>query len=176
MHHKSAGVYHNPANGHVPNNIPITFTTTLGTIKSSVYLFNGIAKATLVGRTLNGVADVTAKLEGQTAHKSVPIGFIVLFSTPTNLQTGVSRTNNIYIKFSENIKTSTYFNNITIKNLTTGKTIKLSKTIKGNTLYIKTTKRTANTWYLVTIPKAAIKDNAGNNLLANYTFKFKTGK
>jgi len=31
------------------------------------------------------------------------------------------------------------------------------------------------TWYQVTIPVAAIKDIAGNNLLVTYTFKFKTG-
>jgi adhesin HecA-like repeat protein len=100
----------------------------------------------------------------------------VTSTTPNNLKTGVSRTSPIYIKFSENIKASTYFNNITIKNLTTGKTVSISKSISGTTLNIKTTStRTANTWYQVTIPAKAIKDNAGNNLLATYTFKFKTG-
>ena len=99
----------------------------------------------------------------------------VATTTPTNLKTGVSRTSSISIKFSENIKLSTYFNKITIKNLTTGKTVALTKAISENTLNIKTTTRIANTWYQVTIPKAAIKDYAGNNLAANYTFKFKTG-
>jgi hypothetical protein len=60
--------------------------------------------------------------------------------------------------------------------LTTGKTISIAKSITGNTLTIKTATKTANTWYTVTIPKAAIKDYAGNNLQANYTVKFKTGK
>jgi outer membrane protein assembly factor BamB len=97
-------------------------------------------------------------------------------TTPINLKTGVSRTSTIAIKFSENIKSSIYFNNITIKNLTTGKTVTISKSISGTILNIKTTaNRTANTWYTVAIPKAAIKDYAGNNLAANYTFKFKTG-
>jgi len=59
--------------------------------------------------------------------------------------------------------------------MSTGKTLALSKSISGTTLNIKTSTRTANTWYLVIIPKAAIKDMAGNNLAANYTFKFKTG-
>jgi hypothetical protein len=59
--------------------------------------------------------------------------------------------------------------------MSTGKTVKLSKIIKGTTLSIKTSKKSANTWYTVTIPRAAIKDIAGNNFLANYTFKFKTG-
>jgi hypothetical protein len=72
-------------------------------------------------------------------------------------------------------KTSTYFNKITIKN-SAGKILKLTKTIKGNTLSIKTTKRSTNTWYTVTIPRAAIKDYTSNNLTTTYTFKFKTGK
>jgi len=99
----------------------------------------------------------------------------VIKTTPINKRTNVSRISTIVLKFSENIKASTYFNKITIKN-SAGKILKLTKTIKGTTLSIKTTKRSANTWYIVTIPRAAIKDNAGNNLVANYTFKFKTGK
>ena len=96
-------------------------------------------------------------------------------TTPTNLKTGVSRTSTIAIKFNENIKTSTYYSNIKVKNLTTGKYVTITKTISGTTLNIKTSKRSANTWYLVTIPKAAVKDYASNNLAANYIFKFKTG-
>lgn len=96
-------------------------------------------------------------------------------TTPTNLKTGVSRTATITIKFNENIKASTYFSAIKIKNLSTGKYETITKTVSGNILYIKTSKRTANTWYQVTIPAKAIKDYASNNLQAAYTFKFKTG-
>ena len=97
-------------------------------------------------------------------------------TTPTNLKTGVSRTSTIIIKFSENIKASTHLNNITIKNLTTGKYVTITKSISGNTLYIKmTSTRIAYNWYQVTIPAKAIKDYADNNLLATYSFKFKTG-
>ena len=96
-------------------------------------------------------------------------------TSPTNLKTGISRTITISIKFSENIKNSTYYNSITIKNLTTGKYLTLTKTFSGNTMYIKTGTRTANTWYQVIIPKAAMKDLAGNNLPAIASFKFKTG-
>lgn len=100
----------------------------------------------------------------------------VVSTTPTNNKTGVSKTSTITIKFSENIKSSTYFNNITIKNMTTGKKITISlKSLSGNSLNIKTSTRSANTWYLVTIPKGAVKDYAGNNLQANYIFRFKTG-
>ena len=79
------------------------------------------------------------------------------------------------VKFSENIKNSTYYNSITVKNMSTGKTLSLSKTVSGNTLNIKTGTKAANTWYTVTMPKSAVKYMVGNNLLANYTFKFKTG-
>ena len=99
----------------------------------------------------------------------------VLKTTPTNKKTNISRISTIVIKFTENIKNSTYYNKITIKN-NAGKIVKLTKTIKGNTLYIKTSKRSTNTWYTVTIPRAAIKDYTSNNLTTTYTFKFKTGK
>jgi len=100
----------------------------------------------------------------------------VTITNPINLQTGLNKTSTISIKFNENIKAGTYYNNISIKNLSTGKTVTITESIYGNRLYIKTaTTRTANTWYRVTIPKSAVKDYSGNYLLATYTFKFKTG-
>jgi hypothetical protein len=97
-------------------------------------------------------------------------------TSPTNLKTGVSKTSTIIVKFNENIKNSTYNNNIKVKNLTTGKYVTITKSISGNTLNIKTsTTRSKYTWYQIIMPKAAIKDYAGDNLQATYTFKFKTG-
>lgn len=97
-------------------------------------------------------------------------------TTPTNLKTGVSRTSTITIKFKENIKSSTSYSSIKVKNLTTGKYVSLTKSISGNTLNLKTsTSKSKYTWYQVTIPSKAIKDCAGNNLIATYTFKFETG-
>lgn len=100
----------------------------------------------------------------------------VSVTTPSNLKTGVSRTTTMYVKFTENIKSSVYYANIKLKNLQTGTYKTLAKSIGSSTLYIKSTsKLNANTWYQVTIPARAVKDYAGNNLLAMYTFKFKTG-
>ena len=96
-------------------------------------------------------------------------------TTPTTNKTGISRSSSILLKFTENIKSSIYYNKINIKNLATGKFITLTNTVSGRYLSLKTTTRSANTWYQVTIPKAAIKDYANNNLLVTYTFKFKTG-
>ena len=166
--------------GYVPNGIPITFTTTLGTISTKAYTVNGIAQATLKS-ALGGTANVSAMLDSQQLFKLVKIidkiPPKVSSTNPKNNAAGSSRTATISIKFNENIKTGTYWPKIYIKNMKTGKTAIISKSIKGNTLYIKmSSKRYAYTWYQVYIPKAAVKDISNNNLAAAYTFKFKTGK
>lgn len=94
---------------------------------------------------------------------------------PKKSSTGISRSNTIYLKFSKNIKTSINWSKVYIKNLKTGKKVAVSKVIKNKVLYLKTGKRSANTWYQIYIPASAIKDAAGNNA-AGYTWKFKTGK
>ncbi len=98
----------------------------------------------------------------------------VALTYPKNGAMGISRTANIAIKFSENIKASTNWSKIVVKDKY-GHAVHITSQISGTTIFIKTNKRAANSWYTVTIPKAAIKDYAGNNLIANYTFKFKTG-
>lgn len=100
----------------------------------------------------------------------------VLITTPVNLKTGISRTNSVIIKFTEKIRTGTYFSNISIKNISTTRTISTTKKIIGNNTVITPTARLMpNTWYRVTVPAKAIKDYAGNNLQSNYIFRFKTG-
>lgn len=100
----------------------------------------------------------------------------VITTNPTNLKTGTSRSAFIYLKFTENIKTGIYWSKISIKNLKTGKPVSITKSIIKNILYIKTSsKRSAFTWYQVTVPARSVKDYSGNNLAAMYTFKFRTG-
>ncbi|MEN6554225.1 MAG: chitobiase/beta-hexosaminidase C-terminal domain-containing protein, partial [Methanobacterium sp.] len=94
---------------------------------------------------------------------------------PTKSKTGISRSNTLYLKFSENIKAGINWSKVYIKNLKTGKKVALSEVIKNNVLYLKTGKRSANTWYQIYIPASAIKDAAGNNGIG-YTWKFKTGR
>ena len=97
-------------------------------------------------------------------------------TTPTNLQIEVDRTSPIVIKFNENIKASTYFKNIVVKDLTTNEYVAITPTISSNTLNILTTvSRTVYTWYSVAIPQSALKDYYGNDLLSNFIFKFETG-
>ena len=95
---------------------------------------------------------------------------------PKSSATEVSLTNTPYAKFNKNIKAGANWSKIYIKNLKTGKKIKATLWISKNHIYIKTSKKTAKTWYQIYIAPAAIKDVAGNNLTAPYTFKFKTGK
>jgi hypothetical protein len=95
---------------------------------------------------------------------------------PKNGATRYSRTAAITIKFSENIKASTNWSKIYIKNMKTGKIAAITKKISGNTLTLKMNlRRYGYTWYQVYIPYYAVKDAAGNNLAKSYVFKFKTG-
>ena len=101
----------------------------------------------------------------------------VTITNPKNRAVGVSRTATIKIKFSENIKASTKWSKIYIKNLKTGKIVSIRKSISGNTFYIKmNSKRYAHNWYQVYIPASAVKNSAGNNLTAGCKFSFKTGR
>lgn len=178
LRYDNYGVLH--TEGYVPNGIPITFTTNLGTIGSKAYTVNGIAETTLKSAT-GGTANVSAIVDAQQLFKSVKIidrtPPKVSSTNPKNGAIGFSRTATIAIRFSENIKTSTYWPKIYVKNLKTGKIVQITKIIRGNMLYIKmSSRRYAYNWYQVYIPKAAVKDYAGNNLASYCTFKFKTGK
>ncbi len=64
--------YHDPAFGHVPDGIPVTFATTLGSINSPAFTVNGVASSAL-GGLVSGVADVSATLDSETLHTSVAI-------------------------------------------------------------------------------------------------------
>jgi PKD repeat protein len=97
----------------------------------------------------------------------------VLSTSPKNLATNISRTATITLKFSENIKTNTNWSKIYVKDLNTGKIIAIDKIISGNILIIKTGIKSANHWYQVYLPAAAVKDIASNKNSIT-TFKYKT--
>ena len=96
-------------------------------------------------------------------------------TSPKNGATGISRTGTIKIKFSEKIKASINWSKVVVKNKY-GKKISISKSISGNYLNIKTSKRSSYSSYTVYIPACAVKDYAGNKIAKSYTFRFKTGK
>ncbi|MDP2836974.1 MAG: Ig-like domain-containing protein [Methanobacteriaceae archaeon] len=114
----------------------------------------------------------TATVSGTVIDVAPPV---VVLTYPKNAAKSVSRTSTIYIKFSENIKSSINWSKVVVKNSRRQK-VSIKKWISGNTLYIKQTyKRTKYSYYTVYIPSSAVKDYAGHRLAAKYTFKFKTG-
>jgi outer membrane protein assembly factor BamB len=166
----------NPITGHISNGILVNFTTTISTIKSPINLLNGLATTIFKAGSI-GVAKISAKMDNQTVSTSLTIVNTpqIKNTTPANNQTGISKTNNILIKFIENIRASSKWNYIKIKNLSINKYVTINKSISLNTLTLKTSTRTKYTWYQVTIPAAAVRNQIGNNLISDYTFKFRTG-
>ena len=172
----SNGIYHDPTSGHVPNGISVTFTTTLGTINNPVSMLNGSSISTLTSGTTSGFAHVSAILDNQTVETSVKLPFKIISIIPVNNAKGVSTTSPITIKFSAPIKAGPNYAKIYVKDLTTGTTLSITKTIFRNTLTIQTTKSTSklNT-YLIYVPIYTITDRTGNNLTTNNRFIFRTG-
>jgi len=99
----------------------------------------------------------------------------IVSTNPKNSATKVSRTSTITIKLTENLKYGVNWSKIVIKNKY-GKSVKFSKWISGNMLYLKTSKRSSYSYYTVYIPSSAIRDLAGNSMVKGYTFRFKTGR
>jgi len=175
----SNGVYHNPSVGHVPDGIPVTFKTTLGSITSPLSIFNGTVTTTLNGGSVTGTAKVSGRIDNQTVTTSVKLLDVIppkiSFTYPKKGEIGFSKYAIIGIRFTENIHSSIFYSGIKLKNLSTGKYGIPTKYIIGSTLYIKTPPRRANTWYQIIIPAKAIRDYTGNRLPYTYAFNFKTG-
>jgi len=90
LNHDQNGVYYDPADGHIPDGTPITFTSTLGTINSAV-MTNGTATATFRAGTVPGVATITAKANGYSNSTNVTINALAnivinqTVNTPVNV-------------------------------------------------------------------------------------------
>ncbi|UTB33484.1 MAG: Ig-like domain-containing protein [Methanobacterium sp. ERen5] len=98
----------------------------------------------------------------------------VTSTNPVNNAKGVSLTSGITIKFSEKISKGTNFSKLFIKNMSTGKIVKSTTIINGNTITLKMTmSRLKLNNYQVYIPTGSVKDNAGNNN-SRYVLNFKT--
>ena len=101
---------------------------------------------------------------------------VVTSTNPVNNSQGASLTSSITVKFSSNIVASNNYSLIYVKNITTGQTVSITKSISGNTLTIKTnSSRLKQNVYQVFIPAGAVKDTAGTKFAADYSFRFKTG-
>lgn len=72
----SDGTYHNPALGHLPDGLPVTFTTNMGNVGSKsviTYTHYGLATAVLRGDEGTGVALTSASMDSETRHASITI-------------------------------------------------------------------------------------------------------
>ncbi len=95
-------------------------------------------------------------------------------TTPINNSIKVSLTSPITIKFTENIIAGINYSKIYVKDITTNKSVCITKTISGNTLNIKqVNSRIKDNTYEVYVPSSAVKDKAGNNLKSVCIFKFR---
>jgi parallel beta-helix repeat protein len=71
--HNSQGNDTSPQ-GHIPDGIPVNFTTNMGTITNTAYMRNGKASATFSrGIVTDGVANVTSTLDRQSVQVNLPV-------------------------------------------------------------------------------------------------------
>ena len=75
--HDQTGNYYDPTLGHVPDGIPVIFTSTLGTLSIlSSNLINGSASTIFSAGNLPGVAQITSSIEGYINSTNVFIGSV----------------------------------------------------------------------------------------------------
>lgn len=83
-----------PATGHIPDNTPVTFTTTLGEVGSSSvvkFTFNGVASA-ILRATQSGIALVTAGTDSQILSTRIVVNAVSGPSTVTGTTVGMQTT------------------------------------------------------------------------------------
>ena len=72
--HDQNGTYYNPTNGHVPDGISISFTSTLGTVNPiTATLTNGMASTTFTAKT-PGLAKINSTVDGYSNAANVSVG------------------------------------------------------------------------------------------------------
>ena len=85
--HDSNGTVHDPANGHLPDGIPVTFTTTLGSINNSSTV-NGSAQSIFNSEYEAGTAIITATVDNQPVQ--IPVTIIDTIPPIVNITNPVS--------------------------------------------------------------------------------------
>ncbi len=161
----SNGGYHDPANGHVPDEIPVTFATTLGTISSPVFTTNGIGKTTLIRGTTNGVANVSASVDNQTVYTLITINPdttppTVLSTNPAQYAVNLPSNQIFTLTYSKPIKVKNL--NLIILKTSTGTVIPTTITTNENILTITPNSPLGEAKYLLIIYSGSITDLAGN--------------
>ncbi len=71
--HDNTGTYHDPVNGHVPDGIPVTFTSTNGNLSTtSTTLINGQATILLTANRA-GASNINATVDNQTVTQLLTV-------------------------------------------------------------------------------------------------------
>ena len=92
-----------PTGGFVPDGIPITFTSTLGTIINANTV-NGKATTTFTAGTKPGIATVTAVTDNQSVNTQITIGRVDVYVSPNgNDSTGDGSQANPYLTIQARI-------------------------------------------------------------------------
>ena len=159
--------------GHVPDNILVNFTTSLGTITSSAYTKNGKVSVTFSrGTSTSGTVAVTATLDKQSAKTNITIDTIsptVTTVDPGNNATNVPVNKVIKVILSESVKAG---NNLIRLQDNNGTIVPVTVSISGNILTVTPASLLTNgTTYSLVISAGSITDLAGNNI-ANYVTSF----
>ena len=170
------GQYHDPVNGHVPDGIPVTFNSNLGTLDpANSSTVNGAAETAYTTQS-SGFSTVYATADNETASTLINVTPIIINVDPANGATEVPVNHVITVTFSDPIQAGAAYDKIKV--ITPDNKAKtITKTINGNTLTITATYNYTPGTYTLYIPKGSIQSLTGNNLTDNYnsTFTIATG-
>lgn len=165
--------YHDPSISHLPDGMPVTFKTTLGTIQSPCYTENGTCKTTIKSGTISGTALISAILDGQELNTSIKINSKprVLSQTPKNNSANKGKLKTITIRFSEAVQAGTNYSMITLKG-PSGK-VPITTNILNNLLTINSTSYFADGNYTLYLPYNSLKDILNNYMNNSFYSNFK---
>jgi uncharacterized repeat protein (TIGR01451 family) len=105
LQHDNTGVYHNPDNGHVPDGIIITFSSSLGTLSSdTAVIVNGIATTNFTATSHSGVAVVNATGSPTVSTDLDILGEDIYVSPEGNDETGDGTEGNPYATIAKAVQ------------------------------------------------------------------------
>jgi methionine-rich copper-binding protein CopC len=171
--HANNGTIQDPANGHVPDGIPVTFTGTLGTLNSST-LLNGQATSKFTANSA-GTGSITATIDNQALSTPITVRTppTVTVIDPTNNAVNVAINKVIKVTFNQAIKAGTGWIELVNNNNTTV-TVPIRWNINGNVLTVTSNNTLAHGFgYRLLIHTGSITNLAGDNV-AGYVSRFTT--
>ena len=166
----SNGIFHNPAEGHVPDGITAYFKTTLGTLKSYGVLNNGFTTTILNNGGVRGTADVSTTVDGQTLHTAVAMNLPpkVTRIDPAKNALNVSPYKVVKITFNKPIKAGNMW--IELKK-SSGTPISITSSISNNILIIKPNSPLTKSKYYLILHTGSVTD-MGSNPITSYSSSF----